>query len=573
MRLSMKKQIKVIAQLLLLMLIVTSCNSQASKNNDSKSKLSIAEAISVLPNATIKETIDYYHKLKKEQPRTYNFDDEAELNRLGYQYLNNGKIKEAIEIFKLLVSEFPNSSNPYDSLAEAYNTDGNTDLAIKNYEKSLELNPKNINAEAWINQLKYSEYDATRFYKKYSLEEYGQDLDELGRRLTEVNPNAYKFITKDAFWKALTAKKELLTEHTTFSEFIWHCSEIIATISCSHTSMGFFSQERKMLPDSLRFPLRTRLLDNNLYVINPLTNKGKVMIEDEVVEINGIAIDTIKNEIYKHISSQGEIESSKKSFFNAHSTSIIPYALNFPASYNVRIKNQKEPIRLSQLASYKDEFKSLSTYLCKEELCLNYLEDNKTAIMTVSTFAFYGNRFPEFKNFMDVSFSELSKKGIENLIIDVRGNGGGTSDAGIYLIRYLSQKPFTYFSKSQFNESLESNNPHPNVFKGKVYALIDGSGGSTTGHFMSLVKHLELATIVGEELGSNQFCTGGQKMLRLPNTGIIYVVGRNTYETIATSLPIERGIMPDHEVSQSIKDYLNHTDRVMEYTKALINKD
>jgi tetratricopeptide (TPR) repeat protein len=41
------------------------------------------------------------------------------------------------------VETFPNSSNTYDSLGEAYMIAGQKELAIKNYEKSVALNPKN----------------------------------------------------------------------------------------------------------------------------------------------------------------------------------------------------------------------------------------------------------------------------------------------------------------------------------------------------------------------------------------------------------------------------------------------
>ncbi|MDY8135959.1 S41 family peptidase [Aquimarina sp. 2201CG5-10] len=565
----MKKPIVILVSLLCLLFFIISCDSK----NKITTKKSIAEAIAVLPNATIDETIDYYYKLKREQLDSYNFEDENELNKLGYQFLNNGKVKEAIKIFQLLVSEFPNAYNPYDSLAEAYLIDGNEPLAIKNYEKSLKLNPKNINAEDHINKLKYKEYDSTRFYKVYAVEKYKQDLDELGRRLTEVNPNAFKFITEHSFWDMVNSKKESLSEKTTFSEFIWMCSEIIASISCSHTSMGYFKQERKMLPVELRFPLEVRLINNKMYVSNALNNKDKVSVKQEITAINDRPIAKVKDEIYKHISSQGSIETSKKNFLNAHSTSIIPYALGFPNSYNVHIKNKKEPISLSQLVEYDDNLDKLPDYLCQEPLCIKYLEDNKTAIMTIRTFAYYGNKFPEFKSFIDSSFKAFSQKKITNLVIDVRGNGGGPSDAGIYLLKYLSDKPFRYFSNSQYNEKLDVNQPFTNSFKGNLYFTMDGNGGSTTGHFMSLIKHLKLATLVGEELGSNQFCTGGQKMLRLPNTGIIYVVARNTYETTATDLPIDRGIMPDYEVSQSIDDYLDNVDMIMDYTLKLIKKN
>ena len=68
---------------------------------------------------------------------------EDEMNGIGYQFLQSGKNKEAIEIFKLNVEKFPKSGNAYDSLGEAYLKDGNKELAIVNYKKSVELDPKN----------------------------------------------------------------------------------------------------------------------------------------------------------------------------------------------------------------------------------------------------------------------------------------------------------------------------------------------------------------------------------------------------------------------------------------------
>ena len=55
-------------------------------------------------------------------------------------------MKDAIQIFKLNVEMFPRGANPHDSLGEAYMTNGDKDLAIGSYEKSLEFDPKNANA-------------------------------------------------------------------------------------------------------------------------------------------------------------------------------------------------------------------------------------------------------------------------------------------------------------------------------------------------------------------------------------------------------------------------------------------
>src|SRR5688572_22873560 len=93
-----------------------------------------------------------YRDLKTKQSDVYDFS-EPELNRLGYRLLQAGKQKEAIEIFKLNVAEYPKAFNTYDSLGEGYLVSGNQELAILNYKKSLELNPNNTNAVTMLKQI------------------------------------------------------------------------------------------------------------------------------------------------------------------------------------------------------------------------------------------------------------------------------------------------------------------------------------------------------------------------------------------------------------------------------------
>jgi hypothetical protein len=106
---------------------------------------------------TIKEkdvaaAVRQYHDLKSTQPAKYDFDA-AELIGLGYGLLGAKRITDAIEIFKLSVEVAPDYYNTYDSLAEAYMDHGDKELAIRNYRKSLELNPDNTNATEKLQQL------------------------------------------------------------------------------------------------------------------------------------------------------------------------------------------------------------------------------------------------------------------------------------------------------------------------------------------------------------------------------------------------------------------------------------
>jgi cytochrome c-type biogenesis protein CcmH/NrfG len=52
-------------------------------------------------------------------------------------------VNDAIEVFKLNVEDHPQSFNVYDSLGEAYAVNGDKELAVKNYARSVELNPNN----------------------------------------------------------------------------------------------------------------------------------------------------------------------------------------------------------------------------------------------------------------------------------------------------------------------------------------------------------------------------------------------------------------------------------------------
>jgi CubicO group peptidase (beta-lactamase class C family) len=96
--------------------------------------------------------IAQYRELKRSKPNDYNFEEPA-LNRLGYRLLEKDRNSDAIAIFKLNVEQYPKSGGVYDSLAEAYAKDGQKQLAIENYRKSLELDPKNDNAIEKLKEL------------------------------------------------------------------------------------------------------------------------------------------------------------------------------------------------------------------------------------------------------------------------------------------------------------------------------------------------------------------------------------------------------------------------------------
>lgn len=80
--------------------------------------------------------------------------DITTLNLLGYHLLDDKDYRDAIEVLKWNVAEYPDDANSYDSLGEAYMDAGMRDLAITNYERSLKLNPANDNAVTRLKRLR-----------------------------------------------------------------------------------------------------------------------------------------------------------------------------------------------------------------------------------------------------------------------------------------------------------------------------------------------------------------------------------------------------------------------------------
>jgi len=99
------------------------------------------------------------------------------MNAIGYQLMGSGKVEEANKVFQLIVKEFPTSSNAYDSFGESFMELGENDLAIKNYRKSVALNPNNQNAIT-------------------SLEKLGDDVSDLVKEVNVSNAVLETYIGK-----------------------------------------------------------------------------------------------------------------------------------------------------------------------------------------------------------------------------------------------------------------------------------------------------------------------------------------------------------------------------------------
>ena len=107
----------------------------------------------VLQREGVDQAVAYYQEQRRRDSGALLFS-ERQMNALGYQYLNRKQTKEALKLFAMNVETYPRSFNVYDSYGEALMADQQFDLAVRNYSRSLELNPENENGRKRLEELR-----------------------------------------------------------------------------------------------------------------------------------------------------------------------------------------------------------------------------------------------------------------------------------------------------------------------------------------------------------------------------------------------------------------------------------
>jgi hypothetical protein len=220
--------------------------------------------------------------------------------------------------------------------------------------------------------------------------------------------------------------------------------------------------------------------------------------------------------------------------------------------------------------------------------------------------------YKKFSVFLDQMMDTLEREKINNLIIDLRGNTGGTGALYEKVFSYLTQRPFrdSHYAYTKFNEvpmeekliitSLFLSNrvqdkhglnaylkqlypkdvqgkyywaddknplimPNERTFKGQLYLLVDQRVASAASHFASLIKSYTNAVVIGKETVGGYYEHNGHLPLvyELSNTGI--QTGFSIVHVIqdAQNLPDQKrgqGIIPHIKVQETDQEFLDQTD-------------
>lgn len=161
----------------------------------------------------------------------------------------------------------------------------------------------------------------------------------------------------------------------------------------------------------------------------------------------------------------------------------------------------------------------------------------------------------EYKNCLKNMFTEVKEKGIRNVAVDLRNNGGGNSSVANEFLRYLDIDSYKswgdvwrlgVFEISRSGGELKNDKYEELLFDGDLYLLTSVYTFSSAMDFAMLVKDNKLGLIIGQAPGNNPSSYGDISFFTLPNSNIFMQISTKKWYRIDESLENQL-IEPDIE--------------------------
>ena len=429
----------------------------------------------------------------------------------------------------------------------------------------------------WILELlNQNKLDKAQQSDRYSVDEvlsktaYLEDFNQLVDSIQTYHPQPYEFISRDDFESFVNDTKSTITDSTTIAEFAWITNEIAGKVGCLHTNTNISTILN--FSSDMFFPVNAQYIDSKLYVTEDYAPNEEIKQGVEIIKINGIDVLDLKTKIAAHMSSDGYNQKLTDAVTSTYFGYFSTFQLNFPEEYKVEIRKNgvKKEVLLNKALPDNSKYASNGQ---AENLDFTIKSSENLAVVTIKSFVYYDENLPVFKAFIDSCFNQIKLQNIENVVVDLRGNGGGDPYCAAYLLQYISDKPFMYYKKGttdSYKDLEKTIKPFKDNFSGNLYVLINSLCASTSGHLASILKYNNIGTLIGSETGATYSCNAHTINFKLKNTGINASVATKTYQTAVTGFEKDSGVMPDFPISRNLEEVLGKKDLEMEKVMELI---
>jgi hypothetical protein len=461
--------------------------------------------------------------------------------------------------------------------------------------------------------------------KKYAPDVLKEDYTIFRNSLEESHPGLYWYTPKDSMDYYFEIGRTKLADSLTEGQFRSVLSYIISKVRCGHTTVrGSKAAVEYSGGQASSFPLYIKAWPDTVVVTANLNRKDSNVVRGVILKsIDGRPINFIVDSLFSFLSADGyntthkyQTLSNGSGFRNLY-TSVFGVKQKMPVEfidtsghlrtailnlYNPRADTPRIRVAPPKPPSKKERKK------WELESMRNLRIDTviSTAFMEVNTFT----KGSGLRSFFRQSFKKIKEFNLQNLVVDMRGNGGGSVTLSNLLTKYIADKPFKiadslyalsrssdygkYRGERFFNwlfvqfltRKKKDGNYHfglyeakkfkpktKNNFNGTTYILTGGNTFSAASLFTKSLKEQDDVIVVGEETGGG--CYGNSAWLipdvTLPNTGVRF---RLPLFRLVIDIDEEQGqgILPEVPALPTVDAIRRNRDYKMERVRELIKE-
>jgi len=454
------------------------------------------------------------------------------------------------------------------------------------------------------------------------------DIDLAEEAYARIHPGYTRYASEEDMASAWDALRTSASDAGGLSvaELYLGVQDVLVGIRCDHTKAELprpLADERKTQPVYL--PIGWRWVEDRAIITAP-NGIQDVLAGDEILKIDGRPIGQIVSEVAAYLPYDGHTEWSRNRQisdsreFMGGAVDHFGALLAWPES-QARLSVQRgdqdarevmvDRVSFTDFAALRDAAGSVANF--KDAVEFEVTADG-IAVLRIDTFVNYRDPVKPDDIYNPI-FKQLSDENVGTLILDLRNNGGGSSDAQMELLSYLLDRrralytdmrvatldlddlrehlwtwdsraldpnPLgfsrnndgTYSLRRFVSDELKQIRPKRHAFKGELVILTSDANSSASTTLAAFLAEHRGAVLVGEETGgSAEGPTAGlQFTLTLPESGITTSVPFIRYPTNISALRIGYGVKPDIEAPVTIDTLRNEADPALDAALAYIRE-
>lgn len=385
----------------------------------------------------------------------------------------------------------------------------------------------------------------------------------------------------DSVLRGLDAYANQNTESTELRALYWYLLEQVVFVQDGHSGLSMGKRLLAQKRPRRYLPFSVAILEDGVYIKEAYTPEAASVLYAELLSINGLPIDSVLAELYRHTPSDADNIGFKRHyneriFYRQFDDSFGPFDDFIISAREYRTEDY-----------FQTELTGIAPQTMQHHvepqapMASSLVPDSGYALLTVNTF--------HYRQFLDAGmdfheellnfFQELKRENIHNLVLDLRENFGGSSLLAMTLFAFLTDQDFQWVQRSHTlldgSEAFALHTPFPDggypfftshdsiasgegywlengpdakarfpansipfgpkqrpkdigkwTFDGELLVLTSGMTFSAASILASKLKDSGRGMLIGTESGSAHgiFCGGGLLTITLPHSGIVFTL-------------------------------------------------